>query len=71
MAEVVEGGEADDLSLGLYDERLYGWVLPAGEVVAAGGGEGDLDGRTAVPGGEVGVAVPLVGLLDVVFAGVP
>src|SRR5215212_410024 len=69
--KIVEGGYADGFAgfavPGLDDEGLDARVLPAGQVIAAGGGEGDPDRRSTVPGGELGVPVPLVGLLDVVL----
>jgi hypothetical protein len=76
VSEVVEGYETDNLSglvpgfalSDLDDKGLNGRVLPAGQVVAAGDGERDLDRRTAVPGGEFGVPVPLVDLLDILLA---
>ena len=68
LAEVVEGRHADGLPCGLDDERLDAAVLPAGQVVAAGGREGDRDRGAPVPGGELGVAVPGVGSLHVGLA---
>jgi len=68
VPEVVEGGEPYGLVLGLDDEGLYDRVLPAGQVVAACGGERDLDRRPPVPGGKLGVPIPLVDRLDVLLA---
>jgi hypothetical protein len=77
VPEVVEGNEADGLAgfvigsalPGFDNKGFNGRVLPTGQIVAAGGGEGDLDRRSPIPGGELGVPVPLVDLLDVPFAG--
>src|SRR3712207_3284915 len=49
-------------------EGLYDRVLPTYQVIAASGGERDLDRRSPVPGGEFGVPIPLVDLLDVLLA---
>src|SRR5829696_1601976 len=42
--EIVEGRHAYRFLRGLDDKRLHAGVLPAGQVVAAGRGEGDGDG---------------------------
>ncbi len=67
MAEIVQGNYAYRLARGLDDEGLDARVFPACQVVTAGGGEGDPDRGTPVPRGELGIPVPLVGLLDVVL----
>src|SRR5918997_563472 len=71
VPEVVQGSQARGLAFGLDDEGLDGRVLPASQVVAPGSGEGEFDRRPPVPGGELGVPVPLVDFLDVLFAGAP
>src|SRR5215217_4990992 len=70
VAEVVEGDHSDGLVgvPGLHDEGLHARVLPTGEVVAAGGGEGDGYGGAPVPRGQFGVPIPGVGSLHVRLA---
>jgi hypothetical protein len=69
MTKVVKGGQTNrllSLSIrGLDDKGFHRRVLPASQVVAAGGREGDLDRESPIPGSELRVSVPFIDLLDV------
>src|SRR3712207_1715723 len=68
VPEVVHGHHADRFGgfPSLHDEGLDARVLPAGEVVAARGGERDGDRGPSVPGCQLGIPIPGVDRKSVV-----